>query len=108
MNDEILILANQIANNGHKPTVALIKARLKQKLPLPVIISTLRSWQHDPSFIDLIEEKQAIIKNKPTHQEFNIESFEQELHNELASMKQEIFELKTLVKELLNQQKKSD
>lgn len=105
INDEILILANQIANSGRKPTVALIKTKLKQKLPLPVIISTLKSWQHDPSFIAFSEEKQAIFEKEKSDSKVNTKPFEQELQDELASMKKEILELKQLVQELINQQK---
>jgi hypothetical protein len=104
-NDEILILANQIANKGSKPTVALIKSKLKTKLPLPVIISTLRSWKHDPSYIEFPEEKQNDNNKDTLYSNIKDDSFEQELHNELASMKKEILELKELVKELINQQK---
>lgn len=49
--EQILIIANQLANQGKKPTVALIKAKLIGPVSLPVIISTLKSWQHDPLYI---------------------------------------------------------
>lgn len=105
INDEISILANQIANKGSKPTVALIKAKLNKKVPLPVIISTLKAWQHDPSFIALPEEKQIITEKDTANSFAKINSLEQELHNELTDMKKEIVELKQLVKQLINQQK---
>ncbi len=105
INDEISILANQIANKGNKPTVALIKAKLNKKIPLPVIISTLKNWQHEPSFIALPEEKQITIEKETANSSINTSSFEQELHNELASMRKEIVELKQLVKQLITQQK---
>jgi len=105
INDEILILANQIANKGNKPTVALIKAKLHKKVTLPVIISTLRTWQHDPSFIKLPEETQANTEKKTANSLIKTGSFEQELQNELTHMRKEILELKQLVKQLINQQK---
>jgi hypothetical protein len=49
--DEISICANQLANAGKKPTVALVKAKLRQAVPLPTLISTLKKWQHEPDFI---------------------------------------------------------
>jgi hypothetical protein len=49
--DEISICANQLANAGKKPTVALVKAKLRQAVPLPTLISTLKTWQHEPDFI---------------------------------------------------------
>ncbi len=103
INDEILILANKIANKGNKPTVALIKTKLSKKVPLPVLISTLKGWQHDPSFTKLPQEK--IKTNKPDDSRIKSESFEQDLHVELAIMKNEILELKQLVKQLIKQQK---
>ncbi len=103
INDEILILANKAANKGNKPTVALIKAKLSKKVPLPTIISTLKTWQHEPSFTSLPEDKNVITEknNLPSKDD----SFEQGLHDELASMKKEILELKHLVQQLLDQHK---
>jgi hypothetical protein len=103
INDEILILANQLANAGNKPTVAMIKAKLNKKVPLPLIISTLKVWQHDPSFISKPEEKNGITKRINTTTE--TDTFRQNLHDELAQIKQEIMELKHLVKQLIEQQK---
>ena len=51
ISDEISIIANQLANQGRTPTVALIKGKLSQPTPLPRIISVLKSWQHEPDFI---------------------------------------------------------
>jgi len=102
INDEILILANQIANKGNKPTVALIKTKLNKKVPLPVIISTLKVWQHEPSFISLPEKKRDISES--TNKANTVTPFEQELQKELTDMKKEISELKNLVKQLINQQ----
>ncbi|MBL4940201.1 MAG: hypothetical protein JKY81_00900 [Colwellia sp.] len=103
INDEILILANQIANQGNKPTVALIKTKLSKKVALPIIISTLKTWQHQPSFISLPEEKDELLE--ANHSSSHTASFEQDLHEELALMKKEILELKQLVKQLIDQQK---
>lgn len=102
-NDEILILANQLANAGHKPTVAMVKAKLHKKVPLPVIISTLRVWQHDPSFISKSEEQYDITEE--TNIAVETDNFRQNLNDELAQMKQEIIELKQLVTQLIEQQK---
>lgn len=103
INDEILILANQIANKGNKPTVALIKAKLSNKVALPVIISALKTWQHEPSFISLPEEKNS--STKKTNSSMETDSYNQELYEELAEMKKEIIELKLLIKQLIDQQK---
>jgi hypothetical protein len=103
INDEILILANQIANRGHKPTVALIKTKLSTKVPLPVIISALKGWQHDPTFIALPEDKKSDTVIRENSASINKSTFENELSKELATMKEEIAELKALVKKLISQ-----
>jgi hypothetical protein len=106
INDEILILANQLANNGNKPTVALIKAKLNKKVPLPVIISTLKTWQHEPSFITLSENQPSNNEKEPEQSTIITSYSDHALHTELACMKKEILELKVLVKQLINQQEK--
>ena len=105
-NDEISIIANQIANKGNKPTVALINAKLRTKVPLPQIISVLKTWQHDPDFITPSKEQDIILQEEEKHPAINNDAFEQVLHQELASMKKEILELKALVLDLITQQKK--
>ncbi|QOL24540.1 hypothetical protein LP316_09230 [Thalassotalea sp. LPB0316] len=49
--EEIIITANILANQGKKPSVALVKAKLTQNVPLPLIISTLKTWQHQSDYI---------------------------------------------------------
>jgi len=46
--DEITIIANQLASQGKKPTVALIKTKLTKAVPLPTIITTLKTWTYNP------------------------------------------------------------
>lgn len=103
INDEILTLANQLANAGNKPTVALIKSKLSQKVPLPIIISILKSWQHEPNFISKADDKSNIAEVANTSLE--TDTFRQNINDELAGMKQEITELKQLIKQLIEQQK---
>ncbi len=103
INDEIIILANQLANAGHKPTVALIKAKLNKKIALPIIISTLKTWQHEPSLISLPEEKCDITEETNTTED--TDNFRQKLNDDLAQMKQEIIELKQMIKQLIEQNK---
>ncbi|ASA56589.1 hypothetical protein [Vibrio gazogenes] len=41
----------QLVNEGKEPTVALIKARLSAKIPIPAIVTTIKRWkssQHIP------------------------------------------------------------
>ena len=64
--DEILTLANQLANAGKMPTIALIKARLSAQVPLAIIINTLKSWTHNPHFTSHIkcDTKTQKVKNE--------------------------------------------
>ena len=110
--DEILIAANKLANAGKKPTVALIKAKLNQSAPLPVLISTLKGWQHQPEFIGVSNEQ-----NKTTSQPVDelkgslldndvVKALIQEtLAEELKQMKTEISDIKQLIKALSEQLK---
>jgi len=104
INDEITILANQLANEGNKPTVALIKAKLNKKVALPVIISTLKAWQHQPNLISKPEKTPSVIEKNNVAAD--TDTFRQKLSDELAQMKQEIIELKQLVKQLVAQKEK--
>ncbi|MBU2924661.1 hypothetical protein Q4530_15535 [Colwellia sp. 1_MG-2023] len=101
INDEISIVANKIANEGNKPSVALIKTKLNKKVPLPTIISVLKNWQHEPSFISLPEEKHTDVECKTDNPPTEKRSFEKDVRDELTSLKEEVLELKTLIKQLL-------
>jgi len=60
----ITVIANQLANAGKKPTIALIKAELSNPVPLPQIIDTLKNWQHEPENCSLAALKTIISSNK--------------------------------------------
>ena len=97
INDEILAIANQLANQGKKPTVALIKTRLSQPIPLPQLISTLKTWQHEPSFTEV-----NMVK---TLEADKVQEQNQELveivNQAIAPLKAEIKALKLLVEQLM-------
>ena len=113
--NEILICANKLANAGIKPTVALIKAKLKQQVPLPTIITTLKAWQHQPEFIAVInKEKEQIKRDKPTSITSELldslidndslkKVIQQSLHQELSGMKSELSEVKLQLKALMTE-----
>ncbi|WP_019025946.1 hypothetical protein [Colwellia piezophila] len=121
LTNEILICANQLANAGKKPTVALVKAKLSQRVPLPQLISALKNWQHQPDFITAInppndeQVSQELPKNNTAELiESLLESgavkkvIKQSLKEELTIMKSELSEMKLLIKNLsdqLNQRK---
>ena len=117
--DEILICANQLANTGKKPTVALVKAKLTQKVPLATLITTLKNWQHQPDFIasatpdTAVNEGQAIkdsavllqpVLNALLANNSVIEKMiQQSLTAELITIKNELSEIKSLVHSLTEQ-----
>jgi hypothetical protein len=103
--DEIIIIANQLANQGKKPTVALVKTRLRQSAPLPTIISTLRNWKHDPKLIEMtIESNDVETENK--HLTSISSEIEKAVMHALKPIQTELEELRALVNKLSKQQNK--
>jgi hypothetical protein len=97
INDEILAIANQLANQGKKPSVALIKTKVSQPTPLPQIISVLKTWQHDPNFINV-----KVAKAKETIGEINnSDELSLMINQAIQPLKDEIKELKLLVQQLV-------
>ncbi|MDO6446429.1 hypothetical protein Q4493_11660 [Colwellia sp. 1_MG-2023] len=98
INDEILAIANRLANQGKKPTVALIKTKLSQPVPLPQLISTLKTWQHEPSFTEVspveIEETSEVPMNN--------EAINEIVNQAIAPLKDEIKTLKLQIEQLMN------
>jgi hypothetical protein len=113
--DEISICANQLANAGNKPTVALIKAKLTQRVPLVTIISTLKNWQHQPDFISPKSEQQqkasdnTAKNNQSELLEFLLENdtvklmIKQSVAQELSGMKKELSDMKLIIQNLTEQ-----
>jgi hypothetical protein len=46
--DQVLAAAKAIALNGHAPNLALVKAQLRSKLPIPIIIQGLKEFKAMP------------------------------------------------------------
>ncbi len=42
---ELKAIIAQLVEEGKDPSVALVKARLSQPVPMPAIISTIKSWK---------------------------------------------------------------
>ena len=101
--EEILTIANKIANQGKKPTIALIKTKLTSKVALPIIISTLKTWQHDPDFISLKQEQP--IKSTKNASIDNTDRLFEEIEAALVPFKQEIAELKLEISQIKQQLK---
>lgn len=117
--DEILTCANQLANAGKKPTVALVKAKLTQKVPLATLITTLKNWQHQPDFItanntdtpvnEKIVTKDSAVLIEPllnallANNDAIEKMIQQSLAAELITIKHEISEIKSQVNSLTEQ-----
>ncbi len=99
INDEIFAIANQLANQDKKPSVALIKTKLTEKVPLPQIISALKVWQYDPSFTE-IAKKEKRKEKETTEKERDISI---QIKEAVEPLKQEIKELKAMVQQLIKQ-----
>ncbi|MCJ8320844.1 MAG: hypothetical protein MJK12_14490 [Colwellia sp.] len=92
ISEEILIIANKIANEGKKPTIARVKTKLTSNVPLPILISTLRVWQHEPTFTSIKATTLAEVElgekdGEPTE-------ISEIIKNALAPIKQELVQLR--------------
>lgn len=105
ISDEISIIANQLANQGITPSVALIKSKLSQPVPLPQIITTLKHWQHDPAFIQ-IDKSPAKIENVTTDTTIlNNETVAFLIAEAIKPLELEIKALKVQIEKLVEQNK---
>jgi len=103
ISDEITIIANQIANQGKKPTVALVKTKLRNPAPLPTIISILKNWTHDPKHINLTTESEDKAQMRQGSTAISPE-IKKAIELALQPMENEIAELKALIIKLIKQQ----
>ncbi|AZG72702.1 hypothetical protein [Shewanella livingstonensis] len=71
--EQVLAAAKSIANNGHTPSLALIKSRLGNSIPMPILIQGLQQfkalpkseWQHLPELTDIPATADKSADNKP-------------------------------------------
>lgn len=103
ISDEISIIANQLANQGRTPTVALIKGKLSQPTPLPRIISVLKSWQHEPDFIKAKNDIKGTSEQEVTAPEN--EELSTLITQAILPLQQEIAEVKALLEQLISKHK---
>ncbi len=45
VSQELKSILEQLHSEGKEPTVALVKARLSTSVPMPALITTLKSWK---------------------------------------------------------------
>ena len=106
--EKITIIANQLANNGKKPTVAQVKGKLVDPVPLPQIISTLKSWKHEPENctfptyrISEDDNDKAVIEGKIVLTQEQLEqSIKQAIDKAIAPLKAELAEINALLRSI--------
>ena len=100
VSEEITIIANELANNGKQPSVALIKAKLTSAVPLRIIIDTLRGWHHEPDYTEC-RYSDNDAKTKPAVEKSELN---QAIALALAPIQQELAEIKRQLAELKQNQ----
>jgi len=98
--EEILTIANKLADQGKKPSVALIKTKLSHNIALPTIISVLKTWQHQPNY--QAQNTNLKIVNEPSCNDALIkkEDIELMINNALTPIKSELEQLKKLLRKI--------
>lgn len=81
-------LAKLVAE-GKEPTVALVKAKLTQNVPMPVIIDVLSKYKKDPSNFELSIEKSVPTQSNPAHSQTQLDRIEQKLDKLIALLEQQ-------------------
>lgn len=81
-------LAKLVAE-GKEPTVALVKAKLTQSVPMPVIIDVLSKYKKDPSNFNLQTENTVKIAAAQQQDESQLDRIEQKLDKLIALLEQQ-------------------
>ncbi|MCE9787266.1 hypothetical protein [Shewanella chilikensis] len=108
--EQVMAAAAAVAQSGHTPSLALIKARLNNKLPMPVLIEGLQRFKSLPE-----SEREKLLEDGPQQQETvpqqqavtTVEVLRQEiswLRQEQHQLKQEFAALQQRLAKLEGQQ----
>ncbi|WNC73731.1 hypothetical protein RGQ13_06990 [Thalassotalea psychrophila] len=95
---EIYQIAAQLAAENKTPTVALIKARLSQSLPLARVIKGLQTWQNNPKIAETSKPEIKIQKNS-NEKPFTLTDVELLIKQAIAPLQAEIELLKAKLSE---------
>ncbi len=103
MENEILTIAKQLSQQGKKPTVALIRAKLSQRVAMPVIIQALQRFeslnaQELNSLNEISQAPSQPIEQAPADLAQEIAA----LRGEITSLKQQVTLLTETVAQLSN------
>jgi hypothetical protein len=100
--DEIIAIANALAEQGKKPSVALIKPRLSSPVALPIIINTLKSWQYQPN-VNVKHQQPIPPKGVDEVQAITLAELNQAIARAIMPLTHEIHELKQQIVQLSQQ-----
>ena len=97
----IVDAANQLAREGKKPSVALIKTRLSQPASIRDIIETLKTFHYDPlaSSIGSMDEPQRNSDEGLFTHDAQQQQIDQQIQVAIAPLQREINELKAQLNE---------
>lgn len=106
--EDILNAANNLAADGKKPSVALIKGKLGTDAPLPLIISALKSWSYQPELAENSTQtgstKANLSRKSPESEpiDSNASITNAELQQALEPIVKELTEIKKLLAQLVD------
>jgi len=99
--DKIILIAQQLAQEGKTPNTAMIKSRLPKNVPLPTIIEGLRLWKETPNKQIMIPNEAPVVSNEAVNMgsfdvllEAKIDALLSPLKDEIEQLKSEIQALK--------------
>ncbi len=99
MKNEVVKVAQLLAKEGKTPSVALIKSRLANPLSLTQIIQGLKSWQANPNVVIDAPEASNQAAHTPDPVALKIAAAIAPLNQEIYALKQELADIKQLVKQ---------
>ncbi|GHB06078.1 hypothetical protein ACFFLG_03425 [Shewanella indica] len=107
--EQVMAAAAAVAQSGHTPSLALIKARLGNKLPMPLLVEGLQRFKSLPE-----SEREKMSQSQPQQDETapqqavpTVEVLQQEiswLRQEQQQLKQEFADLQQRLAKLEEQQ----
>ncbi|GGZ25293.1 MULTISPECIES: hypothetical protein [Shewanella] len=107
--EQVMAAAAAVAQSGHTPSLALIKARLSNKLPMPLLVEGLQRFKSLPE-----SEREKLTQSEPRQDEAapqkpvpTVEVLQQEisqLRQEQQQLKQEFAALQQRLAKLEGQQ----
>lgn len=80
VSQELKQVLEQLSQEGKEPTVALVKARLSTPIPMPALITTIKSWKSSQR-VPKVE-----VAAKPSLEEDRVAQLEQQVRELTARL----------------------